>query len=329
MAESTLSGAYSDFREEIAFYLGYGRDSSNWTSDQESTILSILKSGLRQFYHPPLLPGDAMTYDWSFLHPVSTLDIGPTTGTVSGTPTYDAGTGLSTITATASIFEDRMDDDGNSTTIEFDTSGNSYTISSVTSATVVVVSGDASSETADDGITISGQYIYDLPDNYGGIDGGFTYTSSNMRRVIPVVSELFIRKKRAGLNTTGVPDYCAVRPKSSDNTSGQRYEVLFYPRPSSNYTLEYSYIPLMDVLTASAPYPWGGEPHTETIIASCLAVAEERLNDTRGEKWNRFMERLRASVDFDRRMNTPETLGYVRDGSKRLSEGGLSDVRRR
>ena len=45
-------------------------------------------------------------------------------------------------------------------------------------------------------------------------------------------------------------------------------------------------------------------------------MAEERINDMRGEKWNRFMERLRASIDFDRRITTPETLGYNGDRSE-------------
>jgi hypothetical protein len=71
-------------------------------------------------------------------------------GTVSGTPSKDNGT--TTITATADIFVATMV----GSTFTFDTSGTSYVIASHTSATVIVVTGDASGETADDTFTITG-----------------------------------------------------------------------------------------------------------------------------------------------------------------------------
>ena len=118
------------------------------------------------------------------------------------------------------------------------------------------------------------------------------------------------------VDTTGVPQYCAVRPITSDGTDGQRFEVMFYPTPSSSYTLSYKYVILMDLITSDAPYPWGGMPHTETILASCLAVAEERIEDGGdGSKQGKFMERLKSSVDHDRDMNCPDTLGLNRDSS--------------
>ena len=314
MAESTLSGAYSDFRSEIADFLGYGRDSSNWSTDQENSIKSCLKSGLRKFYHPPVLPGERLAHEWSFLNPVTTLDIGPVSGTMSGVPTYDGST-YSTITATSGVFESRMDDAGNTTNITFDTSGNDYEITSYTSDTVIVVSGDASGETSGDTFSLTAQFVYDLPDDYGGINGGFTFTSDTLYDTVRVVSEKQIRELMQGRTVNGYPQYCAIRPKSTSGTTGQRFEVMFYPRPDSSYTLEYSYIPLLYELTDTYTYPWGGEPHTETIMESCLAVAELRRDDTIGVHYEAFMERLKASVDYDRVANAPEFLGYNADGS--------------
>jgi len=49
MAESTLSIGYDELRENIAYDVGYGRTSGNWSTDKTATINSILKKGLRQF----------------------------------------------------------------------------------------------------------------------------------------------------------------------------------------------------------------------------------------------------------------------------------------
>jgi len=321
MAESGLSGAYSEFREKIAFFLGYGRTEGSWNADQISTINSVLKSGLRRFYFPPQLPGQATAHDWSFLHPVTELSIGSTTGTAVGVPVY---TTTSALTADASVFQSRMGENG-STTIQFDTSGESYVISSYTSATEVVLTGDASGELSGDTFVISAQYIYDLPDIFGAIDGGFTYNSQNLYDYIKVVSEKQIRDLRQGTRTIGHPQWCAIRPLSATGVTGQRFEVLFYPNPNQSYTLSYAYTPLVDNITSDLPYPWGGMPHTETIIESCLAVAESRVDDGSGEHKQQFMDCLRASVAWDERATTPETLGY---NSDRSHEAGANRIYR-
>jgi hypothetical protein len=61
MAESTLTAAFTDLQSSVGFFLGYGRNSENWTSRQSDNIAAVLKAGLRQFYY--------CAYDWSFLKP--------------------------------------------------------------------------------------------------------------------------------------------------------------------------------------------------------------------------------------------------------------------
>lgn len=312
MAESSLSMTYSDFREEIAFYLGYGRDSSNWTTAKSDSIDSVLKSGLRQFYNPPRLPGDATNHEWSFLKIVTTISIGPVDGTMSGVPVYD-GSSTSTITATSGVFLEEMATEG--VNITFDTSGNSYEITSYTSSTEIVVSGDASGETSGDGFTVEATENYALPDDFGAINGNLVYKDYTGYASIPIVPERTVRSMR-NIEISGFPEIAAVRPKSSTGASGQRFELMLYPKPSSSYTLKYCYTPLMNTLSESYPYPYGGEQHSETIMASCLAVAEQRLYDRRGEKWQIFMERLQASVDFDRKAFSAEWIGVMGNVSR-------------
>lgn len=77
MAESTLSLAYADLQASVGGYLGYGyglaKGDTAWSTRQTNDIQLAIDSGLRQFYTPPLIEGEKVTYDWAFLKPVATL----------------------------------------------------------------------------------------------------------------------------------------------------------------------------------------------------------------------------------------------------------------
>jgi hypothetical protein len=79
MAESTLSIAFQEIQAETGFFLGYGRGPNYadvaWTVQQQQAIDSICKSGSRTFYNPPALEGQESAYSWSFMHPVSTMQL--------------------------------------------------------------------------------------------------------------------------------------------------------------------------------------------------------------------------------------------------------------
>ena len=52
---------------------GFGPNRHLWTHSQASVVTEAIKSGLRYFYNPPTLPGEAYPHDWSFLSPVTSL----------------------------------------------------------------------------------------------------------------------------------------------------------------------------------------------------------------------------------------------------------------
>lgn len=241
MAESSLSLGYAELRSEIAYYLGYGRSSSNWTAEQILSIAACLASGLRQFYEPPPLP-DGTTHQWLFMKPVTTLS------TTAGT---------STVT---------------------------------------------------------------LPDSYGGIDGELTYAAGTQRFPIKVVGEDEIRIAQAGAgSTSGPPQMVCVRPISVDGiTTGQRYQAEFFPTPDAVYVLSYKRNFLPNAISSTYPYPWGGEQHAETILASCIAAAEFIEEETHGPKYEYFMERLKASIETDRRLGRQY---YGKNDDKGLNRG--------
>jgi len=237
MAESTLAVTFDDLRQEVGFYLGFGRSPANWTSEQAATVESVIKSGLRQFYFPP--PVNGYVHQWHFLRPQTSLTTTANTSTV------------------------------------------------------------------------------DCPDDFAALDGPMTYASNVATYIVRHVSEDIIRRKQQQSNRTGKPEMVAVRPRANDNfpaSEGQRWEFVFWPTPDAEYTLYYRYRIMPDALDTSNQYPYGGAMHGETILQSCLAVAEHRLDDKRGHHWERFMERLAASIRLDIEQEAADALGYNADG---------------
>lgn len=238
MSESSLSLGYADFRAAIAYYLGYGRNSGIWTSNQEDDINHCLKRGLRQFYSPPILQGDSLPHRWSFMRPLTTL------------------------------------------------------------------------------VTVSGTWEYTAPDNFGALDGNMTYESGTMSCPLRIVSEVAIRTMRQPEDLAGYPRCVAVVPIASDGGSGQRFKFQLFPNPDAVYTLTYAFFVLPSTLSDAKPYPLGGEQHGDTIMQSCLAAAELSISEGASEIHRlKFMERLAASVGFDRQLSTPDRFGYNGDRS--------------
>ena len=167
----------------------------------------------------------------------------------------------------------------------------------------------------------SGDYDYTLPDSFGGIESILTFAATdNQLGPIKIVGEEQIRFWREGQNSsTGIPQFCAIRPVSVTTTLtvGQRQEMIFYPTPNGSYTLTYRYFALANKLTSLLPYPLGGQRHSETILAACLARAEEEGDDTRGVYWQRFLEHLVGSIKTDQRNFEREFYGYNADRSDR------------
>lgn len=85
--QSTLSLRLEDYEAEYGSYMGWGQGPAkgdlDWDADQLRLINTDVKSGVRRFYHPPILPGEATSYSWSFLKPISEVTI------TSGSRTVD------------------------------------------------------------------------------------------------------------------------------------------------------------------------------------------------------------------------------------------------
>lgn len=85
--ESTLAYDYDALSGHIGHYLGYGRGEANgegaWTTSQLADIKESLVSAQAQFYTPPILPNERVSYEWSFLRPTITLTLASGASTVA------------------------------------------------------------------------------------------------------------------------------------------------------------------------------------------------------------------------------------------------------
>ena len=311
MAESSLAVTFSELKQAVAHYLGYGLSvAEDWSTNQTAEIEMAIKSGLRQFYFPPKIFEDKQSHKWSFLTPVTTLDVvGPySTGTVA------IVLGATTMTLTDGVWPLAWTADHGSVIIDTV----EYSIASRTSDTVIELSSAwtlATETVATYSLKHDGNY--DLPDGYAGMVGDMVIESDNYNPDIKIVGEGVIRTSRQQNPNSGTtPFYAAIRPKVQITTTGQRFEIMFYPLPSTALTISYAMrlIPQMLVDT-SIVYPVGGATHSETIKASCLAAAEVQVKDGHGPLWEAFKEELSSSITSDNAMNSQQYFGYNGDNS--------------
>lgn len=306
MSESTLTLARPELLAEVGDYLGLGRDSTAWNTDNSNRVAHIIKQGALQFYMPPVMPNERRSHDWSFLHPTTTLSCiaSYSTGTVtssSTTVTLAGGTWPSWAATHGKLVVD----------------GTRHTISSRDSDTQLTLSTAPDTAFAADTYELEHDNNYDAPDDFGGIEGSMTYDpDDDTTNIVQSVGEGKVRRFRQRDITEGYPRYYAVRPDTDfTGASGQRWQIMLWPSADSTYTLTYKYYVLADALTAALPYAYGGMVHSHTLLASCMAAAELVLNDTRGARWDYFFERLKTSIEHDRRATRAENFGYNGDSS--------------
>lgn len=118
---------------------------------------------------------------------------------------------------------------------------------------------------------------------------------------ISIVDEASLRQLQQTAPANGLPKYAAIRPLRSEGDEAQRWQVVFYPTPNSDRTLYYRYTIAPPPVSDDRLWPYGGKQHAETILQSCLSVAEQReTKDANGPATARFLERLAASIQLDK-----------------------------
>jgi hypothetical protein len=301
-----------------------------WSDDEFDDLISYIDSGLAQFYSPQVLDGERKSHEWGFLHPEVEFIIWNTQAIDYTTPitvtyaSYDSANNETTVTASAGT---RFYPSMVGATLQAYNSAsssaaatNTYTIKTYTSATVIEVTGNASGETDATVYSIEATGDYRLPDNHGGIwNNKIAFdkddNSYNGIQMTGVGEILQLRQQNIGsIVPTSRAVYAAEKAETSDGTDGQKNTLMIWPLPNGIRTLHYQANQLQDALTEDT-YPLGGQAHGETILASCLSVAESREDDYMGPMMANFMRLLRTSVSRDREQYNAKFLGYNADYS--------------
>lgn len=298
--------------------------------------------------HRITIGGDASNESGSFgvVHQIG--DLSTSTAMVYVDP-------ATTLTASASIFTTALAPAGKF--LHFKVGGNKYPITSRTNDTVVVLAGNAAGEggagepaagkfwiagaitqSSDDAFTLpsTGANILMPPEFAGSIIGDVTFDPTTGASAMVHISEGQIRALRQRNTLTGRPRFFALRPRARDESHadpsytpsvgrrGQLFEMMVHPESDITRALTFQYTAIPLTIGDDFPIPLGGAIHGEAILASCLAEADSRLNDERGEKWEQFMIRLAASVAIDKNAMTAEHLGYNSNGQDIFGVTGIS-----
>ncbi len=340
MAESTGSLQWTDLQSAVGYYLGYGATIGSWNAGQLAVVLDVCKTGYNQFLFPPQLPNEPTQHQWSFLKPTRTINL--LAGEGDYPLLYDFGSFFGYMSYSPGMVWGKIqfisEGEIREKRVTFRYTGRPFfaaqqpaplTPATMLNTTLLVPTWWSSLSNwqitvASNVVTVDTLLPHGL---YPGAVIGTNAASGNWTTnawmgglsaktvlTTPTTHTFTFALTQANQAATAEANPLAAITNVVATAIGQRFNVLFYPYPDRNYILTYNYAPRPDAMSATSAYPWGGAAHSETLRASCLAAAEIKVNGEKGVQWDRFQERLRASVGEDRK-NSPSMLGMNLDRS--------------
>lgn len=163
----------------------------------------------------------------------------------------------------------------------------------------------------------SGQRTVALPDDFGNFASPlYLTTADRISDAIVVQSYGIVKQKYVEFtSSTGQPQIACTMPvKGASNVRSQGFELFVWPEADQDYDMAFQYTIIPNCLDGLHPFVYGGAAHHETVLASCLCIAEQRGDNMRGPNYQNWMERLAASIMFDNKAR-PQNYGYNRDRS--------------
>ena len=151
------------------------------------------------------------------------------------------------------------------------------------------------------GVTTSANVAeYRMADGFGKVHGPVYFAGDDRERrplaVIPVGDMLACRRR----NDRGAPRFASFRYKQTFGTRGQFVELMLWPVPDRAYQLEFCGEADTGRISAEKPFPLGGPSFAELVTESCLASAEQRVNDEAGIHTENFRNLLSSMIAKDR-----------------------------
>lgn len=318
MAEPTSVLTFKDLIIEVsrkmstAFYGADGDEEIQVPTDPHDLAEAkrMVNNGIRMFLN------DAPPKGWFWTRPVQQFvlwaDIAVDSAvTVTGSA-YDPATNKSTITATQSSFFATMEEHTLTTT----TSGD-FTITDYVSATVVKVQGDASAVAAETfSMTSGGNFT--MPVIFAGsVQGDIHFAAgTNRGSVIAWGSESEARIFREdSTSTTGIPAIAAVRPKTTVVGNRRRWELVIWPTPDSDVTVEFPFDLHFDKLVELDEVQPAPLMYDEAVKAACLAIVDKDSENILGSDWNYYTGRALPQAYLINNRAAPKSVGSFNMGS--------------
>lgn len=261
------------------------------------------------------------------------------TSTADGTPTYTSANATTVVDVDDAIFSGVF---AVGQTITFSATGNSYTVNTITDTTTVIVDGDASGEADGDTVTITRDYVieavtselvvdvtgdasgesdgatvtvtangnYTLPSTFSGeYSGPITYAAGTTTGAfIGWGSEGEIRRYRENVTTqTGYPTRAAIRKSSV----ARRWEMVVYPTPAADYTVEFPYELHFTALSATTDVHPAGVQYDEVIMAASEAYAEMKGEDALKGRVQYYQQKALLGAYRINARSVPKKLGNL------------------
>ncbi|MHC4332604.1 MAG: phage adaptor protein [Planctomycetota bacterium] len=161
------------------------------------------------------------------------------------------------------------------------------------------------------------KWVYEMPEDFGGIRTKFCFTRETGYPPLDTRSEQEIIELRTYGEYNAYPEVFHVRSGQYNPQGGQRYEAIFWPTPSADYELYYSYFSMPPMMSNDTDVPMGGAEVAEAILRSCIAAAEDEGDETIGPQAQKAQLELQRAIAQDKNRE-PKELGYAHD-HQRLS----------
>jgi len=152
----------------------------------------------------------------------------------------------------------------------------------------------------------AGEVWYELPRDFAGFAGAPAL--SNAENPLAITDESGIRLRTNKGQESSPPRYTAVRTAEIRGNTG--YQIGLFPACTATdenvqAVIQIWYVFEPPIISADNPWAYGSGVHAETIMAACLAAAEQQMNPETmaqegGVHWQYFQQQLAGSVATDK-----------------------------
>jgi hypothetical protein len=148
-----------------------------------------------------------------------------------------------------------------------------------------------------------------LPDNFVKIVEDFAYAAGAGYRFLQRRDSKWIHDNNASASLSSYPAFYAIEPTTFTASTGQRFQVRWFPTPQSIFTFTYRYRLTPAAMTSDSEYPMGGPMHNLTILYAALAHCESLKGTGPGTYEQLYQQYLARSMQRDAALMAGTVIG--------------------